>query len=155
MLGPGWYTFESTDDGLTFLADAGDVLQGIGGANPYILLEMKVWQTGTDTLDSEDLRIIRVQGGSGAGGNALTEHEFSPAGPAATVAFTSLPTTDLGGTPDYDEGAYFNNLQGVHILNIPELFPPLAIGADIAIGNQGTIAHTGVGLLVKWAEFNP
>ncbi len=155
MLPPGFHRYEASASGLTLLADTGDIVQMIGGANPWLLLEVKVWQTGSTTLAMEDLRLIRVAGSSGAGGSALTEHEYSPSGPAATVAVTSLPTTDMGGTPNLDIGLPFNNLQYAHELLTPELWIPCAIGTDMAIGNQGAIAHTGVGLRVVWAEFIP
>lgn len=155
MLGPGWYTFQSEDESLTLLADVGDFLQAIGGSAPTRLLELMVFQNGSTTLAMEKLRLIRVQAGSGAGGNALVEHEYSPNGPAATMAITSLPTTDLGGTPNLNIPLQFNNLMGAHVLDVPELWVPGAIGADFAIANLGAIAHTDVGLFYKWAEYNP
>lgn len=152
MLPPGFYRYSATARNLTLLADTGDFFALEGGADPYLILGVRVFQVGSTTLAMEDFRLHRGAGAAVAG-TAVTEREYTTDGPAPTVTAYSLPTVDVG-TDDWEENVGFNNLQEVHILPIPELWIPCKIGDDFGLGNTSAVAHTGVGVTVQWAEFH-
>ena len=89
---------------------------------------------------------------TGAGGSALTEYEVGTAGPAATVACLSLPTTDVG-TDDWIGRQGWNLLQNQQDLPTPELWLPFKASDDLGLSQESGTAHTGVGVEVIWAEF--
>jgi len=150
MLPPGFHKFSAAAENLTLLADAGDFFALIGGANPYLLLELNIWQRGTTTLTMDSILLHR--GTAGAGGGALTEYELTPSGAVATTAAVSLPTTDVStDTWQYRRG--FNLLQEQVNLMIPELWVPAAANVDFGLTRATTTAHTGVGVQAIWAEF--
>ena len=146
----GWFRFSAGAENLTLLADAGDFFQLVGGALPWRLLEVRVWQRGAATLAMDT--IIFKRGTGGAGGTALTEHEFTTAGPAAVVAGASLPTTDVTGV-DWQYSMGWNRLQEAVFLPPPELWVPFKANDDLAITRATTTAYTGVGVQVVWEEF--
>lgn len=152
MLPPGFYVYTATADDLTLLADTGDIFALLGGADPYLILEVQIYQRGSTTLDMESMRLHRGAGAAVVGG-ALTEYEHTADGPAATVTALSLPTVDVA-SDDWSRNFGFNNLQGAHLLPTPEMMLPCKIGDDFGIGNLSAVAHTGVGVSVTWAEFH-
>ncbi len=146
---PGYYQYTATVDNLTLLADTGDFLLLAGGANPWWLIEAKIFQRGSTTLTQEVIRFHR--GTAGSGGGALTEHEWAIDGPTSLTLATSLPTMDVG-TDDwvYHEG--WNILQQAIVLPIPEMQLPFQGSDDLGIAQMTGIAHTGVGVTVTWQE---
>lgn len=150
MLPPGFHVFSAAAENLTLLADSGDFFQVVGGANPWILLQMKVWQRGSTTLVMDSLLLHR--GTAGAGGSALTEYEHTPSGASATCVAASLPTTDVS-TDTWQHRQGFNLLQEAVNLEIPELWVPFAANVDLGVTRATTTAHTGVGVHISWAEF--
>lgn len=146
----GWHRFVASAENLTLLGDTGDFFQLVGGTTPYRVLEIKIWQRGSTTLTMETIRIHRGVGGSG--GSALTEYEFGTAGPAATVAAASLPTTDVG-TDDLIYRTGWNLLQESVWLPVPRIIIPCKANDDIGIAKETTTAHTGVGVNVVWEEY--
>ncbi len=146
----GWHKFVASAENLTLLADTGDFFQLVGGTTPYKVLELAIWQRGIITLTMETIRLHR--GTAGAGGAALTEHEYGTAGPAATVAALSLPTTDVG-TDDWVYRKGFNLLQEAMKLPIPALQVPFKANDDLGIAQESGTAHVGVGVQVVWAEY--
>lgn len=154
MLGPGWYRYSAVADNLTLNADTGDIMSMEGGVDPYQILALNAYQRGSTTLDMEAFRLYRKLGGAPAGGTTLTAYEYMTDGPAATVTVRSLPTTDVGASPEWEYHLGFNNLQEINILPIPELWIPCKIGDDFALGNLSGVAHTGFGFTVVWAEYH-
>jgi hypothetical protein len=152
MLPPGFYRYSATARNLTLVADAGDFFTLNGGADPYLILGVRVYQTGSATLAQADIRLHRGTTDAATGG-AITEREYTTDGPASTVTALSLPTTDVS-TDDWEEYVGFNNLQEIHVLPIPELWIPMKIGDNLGIANASSTAHTGVGVTVQWAEFH-
>lgn len=150
MDGSGWFRFSATAENLTLLGDTGDFFQLVGGSTPWRLLEARIWQRGTTTLTMDTVRLHRGTGG--AGGSALTEYEYATAGPAATVAALSLPTTDVS-TDDWIYRIGWNLLQEVVYLPIPRLWTPFKANDDLGIAKETTTAHTGVGVTVVWEEY--
>ena len=151
MLPPGFHTFSASAENLTLLADAGDFFQLVSGASPFLLLSVSVFQRGSTTLAMDTILLHR--GTLGAGGAAPTNYELGTAGPAATVAAGSLPTTDVS-TDDWQKRLGWNLLQSEAIfMPIPALWVPFKAGDDLGITRATTIAHTGVGVQVEWAEF--
>lgn len=146
----GWFRFAANAENLTLLADAGDFFLLAGGTTPWRLLEVRVFQRGTTTVTMDSIRLHR--GTAGAGGGAVTEFEYTTAGPAATVVATSLPTTDVG-TDDWEYRIGWNLLQEAVFLPIPELWVPFKANDDLGITRATTTAHTGVGVQVVWEEF--
>lgn len=150
-LPPGFHVFSAAAENLTLLADSGDFFLLAGGSTPWLLLEVRVFQRGTTTLTMDTILLHRGTGG--AGGSALTEYEYRTAGPAATVAGTSLPTTDVS-TDDWQYRMGWNMLSNdAHFLPTPELWVPFKANDDLGITRASTTAHTGVGVQVSWAEF--
>lgn len=146
----GWHRFSASAENLTLLADAGDFFALIGGSTPWRLLSIRVFQRGTTTLTMDSLLVHRGVGA--AGGTGLTEYEASTAGPAATVAAASLPTTDVG-TDDYQERMGWNLLQEAVWLPPPRYIIPCKANDDIGITRATTTAHTGVGVHAVWEEY--
>lgn len=150
MLSKGWHIFSTEAENLTLAADTGDFFQLVGGALPWLLLELRVFQRGSTSLTVETLRLHRGTGGSG--GSALTEYKYGTAGPAATVAGTSLPTTDVS-TDDWVYRMGFNLLQEAVFLPPPDLWVPFKTSDDLGVAQMTGTAHTGVGVNAVWAEF--
>ena len=101
MLPPGFYRYSATVRNMTLVADSGDIFALEGGASPYLILAVRVFQVGATSLAMKDLRLHRGAGASVAG-TAVTEREHSTNGPANTVTAYSLPTTDVG-TDDWEQ----------------------------------------------------
>lgn len=150
MLPPGFFKFSVAMENITLLADSGDFFQLVGSTVPWVLLEVRVFQRGSTTIAMDSLLLHRGVGG--AGGTGLTEFEVTSAGPAPTVVAASLPTTDVG-TDDWQYRQGFNLLQEQVNLPIPELWVPFGANDDLGITRATTLAHTGVGVQVSWAEF--
>lgn len=146
----GWHKFSVSMENITLLADAGEFFALIGGANPWLLLEVRVWQRGTTTLTVDTL--IFRRGTGAAGGTGLTEYKYGTAGSVNTVTGVSLPTTDIV-TVDWEYKMGWNLLQEAVFLPTPELWLPGQAADDFAITRSTTTAHTGVGVQASWAEF--
>lgn len=150
MLPPGFHKFEANAENLTLLADSGDFFALIGGAVPFLLLEVRVFQRGSVSLVMDTILLHRGTGS--AGGGTPTEFELGTAGPAAITSAASLPTADAT-TDTWQKRLGFNLLQEAHFLPIPALWVPFAANVDLGITRMTTTAHTGVGVHVAWAEF--
>ena len=150
MASEGWYRFSANAENLTLLADSGDFFLMEGGSTPWRLLEVRVWQRGTTTLTMDTIRLHRGVGGGT--GTALTEFEYTTAGPASVVQAQSLPTVDVG-TDDWIYRGGWNLLQEWVFLPPPEMWVPFKANDDLGITRATTTAHTGVGVQVVWEEF--
>lgn len=150
MSNAGWYEFSAGVESITLLADAGDFFLLAGGTTPWRLLEVKIWQRALTAITMDSILLHR--GTAGAAGGAITEYEYSTAGPAPTVTATSLPTTDVG-TDDWQYRDGWNLLQAWHYLPIPKLQPPFKANDDLGITRGTTVAHANVGVQVVWEEY--
>jgi hypothetical protein len=140
-------------ENLTLLADAGDFFNLEGGSASMAaeILEVRVWQRGAVTLVMDSI-IMRRGIIVTPAGTAVTEYLYDAAGTANQWIARSLPTADVAST-DLEIGVGFNLLQQAQWLPTPELQIPLKANDDFGIFTSSSVAHTGVGIQVSWAEF--
>lgn len=146
----GWHTYTSSVENQTMLTDGSDFCALIGGANPYRILEVSVFQRGTTTLTMDVL--IFKRGVAAAGGTAETVRKYTTTSPTATCVLNRIPTTDVG-TLDWEYKRGFNLLQEEYLLPIPKLQLPCKANDDFGIIQATTTAHTGVGVTIVWEEY--
>ncbi len=140
-------------ENLTLLADAGDFFNLEGGSADRAaeILEVRVWQRGAVTLVMDTIIMRRGVIGTPAGA-AETEYSYDVSGTAPAWVARSLPTADVA-TTDLEIGVGFNLLQQAQWLPTPELQIPLRANDDFGIFTSTSVAHTGVGIQVTWAEW--
>ena len=145
-----FHVYTANMENQTLVGDAGDFFVLSGATVPFVVIEVEVFQRGSTTLLADTLLFHRGTGASGGG--ALTEYKFMTSCPDADVAAVSLPTVDVG-SDDWQLRRGLNLLQGGVHLALPELWIPVASSTQFGIAKGSSVAHTGVGVNVTWAEF--
>lgn len=143
--------FTARGENLSLVADAGDFfsLEGIVGRIAKIL-EVRVWQRGSTTLVMDTISMRR---GAGAvlAGTSVVERSWDTTGTAPGLIAYTLPTVDVG-TVDWEYSMGWNLLQEAHFLATPDMEIPLKEEDDFGLFTNASVAHTGVGVCVTWAE---
>ena len=147
-----WHTYSASTPGITLLADVGDFFQLIGGANPWRLIECRVFQRALTAITMEVLTLTRDTGGSG--GSGIVEYDYGGVDqPTPTTVCLTLPTTDVAGPLDLEQHLGWNMLQEAVWLPTPQMYIPCRANDDIGISQITGTANVDVGVSVIWQEF--
>ncbi len=150
----GWYKYVAVVDSMaTLLADSGDIFNlEANGTRPYRMVEVRVYQMGSDTLDMKSLKLRRGVITTAAG-TAVTEREWDTNGPAPVCVARSLPTTDVASI-DWELNIGWNILQSEALWQpTPEWYLPCNGNQDFGVGQIQGAAHTNVGCTFVWEEY--